>query len=98
MRILFGTAMAIALFSGCAATPAPATSAAGTQVASADQKICRSQTNVGSALPKRVCATQAQWDEYDDMGAKSADAFKDATRTNSAPTKDGAWTMPGTPN
>ena len=31
--------------------------------ASPDKVVCRSETEVGSRIPQRVCRTQAEWDE-----------------------------------
>jgi predicted secreted protein len=39
--------------------PAPAAQAAPVK----EKKICRTETNTGSIMPRRTCKTQAEWDQ-----------------------------------
>lgn len=90
MRILFAvTCLAASIANaGCtSAPPATQVSSADGQTTQADPnaRSCRSMVVTGSALPKRVCQTQAEWDAYDEAFGNSNESRKQErlTRQNS---------------
>lgn len=73
-----------------AATPAPAMPAAPAVAADPNRgdpnrKVCRSSRYVGSAIPKRVCRTQAQWNELDRASVTEDPRMLDSRRFGSTP-------------
>lgn len=70
MNKLFGGVAALALLAGCASTaPAPAELAAadGTKV------VCTYEIVTGSNRKEKVCATEATWDEANDIRRQEAE-------------------------
>lgn len=62
-----------------AATPAPAAPAPAV-AADPNRKVCRSSKYVGSAIPRRVCRTQAQWNELDHVPVTEDPRMLDSRR------------------
>ena len=50
---------------------------------SGDGQICKSMPVMGSNMPKKVCSTKEEWDEFDQQMHESVDAFdKDRKQGN----------------
>jgi hypothetical protein len=48
-----------------------------------EKKICRSDTDTGSIMPKTICHTKAAWADIDAANAAEANQFSDANRRHS---------------
>jgi len=60
-----------------APTTAGAVADAAVQPPAAPKKICKSMDVAGSKIPKRVCATQEEWDTYNKHGTEDVqDGFR----------------------
>ena len=58
------------------AQPVPATN--GSAPAAATKRVCRTEQEIHSRIPRRICRTQAEWDEI------SRDAAESMRRTRPA--------------
>ena len=63
-----------------------------TEVAAATgKKICKSITPIGSVMPKRVCSTESEWEQFADETGKTADGFNQLRRSGAlAPATEGS--------
>src|SRR5262245_764095 len=61
-----------------ATAPKTAAPASGKALATAtgDKRVCRSQTEIGSNFPKRICKSAAEWAAIDKANLEGVDAFK----------------------
>jgi hypothetical protein len=55
--------MASLLLIAAEAPSTPPPDAAAKKAPTPEKVVCRSETEVGSRIPQRVCRTQAEWDE-----------------------------------
>jgi hypothetical protein len=71
---------AVALAADSPATIPVATNQPKTTEAS-EKKICRSDHSTGSIIPKRVCHTQAEWDQMEAEGHQMLDMVQSQRRS-----------------
>lgn len=93
MRSVVMAAVGLAVLGGCAGLLKPSGSAATRWAALeksraekanaslAGEQICKNMPVMGSNFPKKVCSTQAEWDEFDAQMRQSANDFDNQRRT-----------------
>ena len=80
-----GTAL-ISLSAAAAPSGLPVQSAmeSPTAAAAPEKKVCRTMTDLGSIIPRHVCATRKQWDEVVRANEADQDILRFSQHPNSA--------------
>lgn len=65
---------AVLTLAACASQPEAA--GAGAQLAAGDKQICKRLTPMGSNMPQRVCASEAEWDAREKAGRREYDNLR----------------------
>lgn len=85
LSVLAIGALFLPLSAGAAPTAVPVQSAAqsAVQLTAPEKRVCRTMTDLGSIIPRHICATRKQWDEVVRANEADQDILRFSQHPNS---------------